>query len=90
MKVLRFHPRFRNRSDRWSQRLFWRVPLVGYAGRYYCDLAVDTHNSRWLVVGINRINGVDQAVLRSVCVGSVGRTLPIGVLRDPRRFRRLV
>jgi hypothetical protein len=41
-------------------------------------------------VGIDRVNGVDQAVLGSVCVGSVRRTLPIRVLEDPRRFRRIV
>jgi hypothetical protein len=72
----------------WSHCWFWRRPRVARLGHCYCDLSVGTHNSRWLLVGTYRRNGVDQAVLRSVCDGSVRRTLAICVLKDPRRFRR--
>ena len=78
-------------SAGWSRRWFWPAPRPARTGHRYRDLAVETHNSHWLVVAIYRADGgAEHAVLHAVRDGSVRRTLAVRVLEDPRRFRRVV
>lgn len=80
---------FRNAG--WPRRWFWPATRPARTGHCYRDLAVQTHNSRWVIVAIYRVDGgAEHAVLRSVRDGSVRRTLAIRVLEDSRRFRRVV
>lgn len=75
---------------RWLHRPFLSRARWALIGRCYRDLAVETHNSHWIVLAVYRVDGcAAQAVLRSLQDGSVRRTLALRVLEDPSRFQRL-